>query len=215
MAFDWNQFVAASLLKWLIGLQTVFESVMAASIDDGSTHSDGDPQKAEVPSDAAPTGDSGKESTPGSDSGGSRPLPAPNLSPKSHRRWDFGIDHTYEPPLEIRLERPLVAGGPVAFTVRLPAPPNGDRDDQAFFYRLAGGEVVGYFNRCTHITIPLDYDDGKFLDGQGFIMCRVHGARYELETGLRCFGPARTNLTRILVEEDGGTLRIMGWEKVR
>ncbi|MCR9144328.1 MAG: Rieske (2Fe-2S) protein [bacterium] len=147
----------------------------------------------------------------------SRPLPERNLPEASGKHWDFGLSHRYEPPLDIALERPLVAGESVAFVTRLPHPPNGDKADQAFFYRLTDGRVVGYFNRCTHITIPLDYDDGKFLDPQGFIMCRVHGARYELETGLRCTGPATTNLTRILVEEieDGRSLRITGWEKIR
>ena len=143
----------------------------------------------------------------------SRPLPSPNLKPAP--RWDFGLEHRYDPPLVIALERPLLAGDAVAFTTRLPHPPNGDREDQAFFYRLESGEIVGYFNRCTHITIPLDYDDGKFLDGQGYIMCRVHGARYELESGLRCAGPARTHLTRILLEELESALRILGWQKVR
>ncbi|MEQ9365512.1 MAG: Rieske 2Fe-2S domain-containing protein [Leptospirales bacterium] len=147
--------------------------------------------------------------------GASRPLPPPNLPKRPEPRWDFGLEHRYEPPIEIPLVRPLIAGDRVAFTARLPEPPNGDREDQAFFYRLTGGEIVGYFNRCTHITIPLDYDDGEFLDRDGFIMCRVHGARYELESGLRCAGPARTNLTRILVEEDGLTLRVLGWQKVR
>ena len=130
-------------------------------------------------------------------------------------RYNFATEHSYDPPLEVALPAPLVAGNEQAFVTSLPQPPNGDQADQAFFYRLNSDEVVGYFNRCTHISVPLDFDDGRFLNGQGFIMCRLHGAMYELETGLRCAGPATTNLTRVLCEANETVLKIFGWRKVR
>lgn len=176
----------------------------------------------DVPGEADERGDvegaaaSHRDSASGSEK---RQLPPPNLPARSHAPpWNFGLEHRYDPPLEFNLEQPLTPGDARAFMARLPNPPNGDEFDQAFFYRLGDGEIVGYFNRCTHVSIPLDYDDGLFLDTAGFIMCRVHGARYELETGLRCFGPARTNLTRILIDQahsDPAVLRVLGWEKVR
>jgi nitrite reductase/ring-hydroxylating ferredoxin subunit len=146
------------------------------------------------------------------DSAGAEPLPARNLP---EGRWNFGTEHRYDPPIELIPDAPLRAGDPVAFRAMLPEPPNGDSRDEAFFYRMPDGKIVGYFNRCTHVTIPMDFDDGRFLDSMGFIMCRVHGARYELESGLRCFGPARANLTRVICEEHGVVLKILGWEKVR
>ena len=121
----------------------------------------------------------------------------------------------YEKPVDIVLREPLKAGDQKALVVELPEPPNGDSTDRAFFYRLSNGEVVGYFNRCTHVTVPLNFDDDRFLDSAGFIMCRLHGARYELETGRVCLGPAMGNLTRVLFEERPGVLRVLGWERVR
>ena len=138
--------------------------------------------------------------------------------PGDGTHYSFANVHHYDPPIEMELaelQQPLEAGASTALRLMLPEPPNGDQQDQAFFYRLESGRIVGDFNRCTHITIPLDFDDGNFLDKMGFVMCRVHGARYDLETGERCAGPARGNLTRILCEEVEGRLRILGWEKVR
>lgn len=131
-------------------------------------------------------------------------------------RRDLGLEHRYDPPIVLAPEAVLRAGERRAFTAMLPHPPNGDAEDQAFFYKLSDHRIAAYFNRCTHVSIPMDFDDGEFLDNNGFIMCRLHGARYELETGLRCLGPARTNLTRIVCEEDDeGRLIVYGWEKVR
>ncbi len=129
--------------------------------------------------------------------------------------YDFGLKRTYDPPLRLPLLQPLESGARKAFTAVLPDPPNGDVQDEAFFYRLPDGRVVGYFNRCTHIRAPLDFGDAEFLDPAGFILCRLHGARYDLESGEVCYGPARTHLTRVLCAEEPGTLVVYGWEKVR
>ncbi len=138
----------------------------------------------------------------------------------------FSRSHTYDPPIRITDYAPLKrrtknddsgegppAGGLTAFKTSLPNPPNGDELDEAFFYRLLDGRIVGYFNRCTHVNIPMDYDDGNFLDREGFILCSVHGARFDLETGDPVFGPGRGPLTRIRCEEDEETLVVLGWEK--
>lgn len=162
-------------------------------------------------------------------SGQRRPLPNQNWSPAEQRRRSvhdlneqLGLVHRYSEPVLLEFDRGLAVGDDTALTAMLPEPPNGDTEDQAFFYRLTSGEIVGFFNRCTHVTIPLDYDDGRFLDRDGYIVCRVHGARFELTTGLRCAGPAATNLTRIDFEEvepaDPAAplrLRVTGWHKVR
>ncbi len=158
-----------------------------------------------------------------------RSLPEQNWSSAEQRHasnpdlsQQLGLVHRYSEPVLLEFDRPLAPGDETALTAMLPEPPNGDSEDQAFFYRLTSGEIVGFFNRCTHVTIPLDYDDGRFLDRDGYIMCRVHGARFELATGLRCAGPAATNLTRIDCEdvapaapENPLRLRVHGWHKVR
>ncbi|MCE9599947.1 MAG: Rieske 2Fe-2S domain-containing protein [Spirochaetia bacterium] len=119
-------------------------------------------------------------------------------------------EHLYDPPLEIEWREPEDGK---AFVTDLPEPPSGDKTDQAFFYRLPSGKVVGYFNRCMHVRIPLDYDDKKFLDSNGFVVCRVHGARYDLETGDAVLGPAYSGLTKVQLSMDGNRMRVTGWKK--
>ncbi len=122
---------------------------------------------------------------------------------------------TYDPPLEIVLNEPLPEAmvDRAAFTARLPNPPNGDEADEAFFYRVQG-TAVGYFNRCSHVAVPLDMGDRLFLEQGGLIMCRFHGALYELNSGAVCRPPARTGLTRVLCEERDGRLIVLGWKRV-
>jgi len=121
-------------------------------------------------------------------------------------------EHDYSPPLEFDWIEPEEGR---AFVLDLPQPPSGQLQDQAFFYRLASGEVVGYFNRCSHVRVPLDFDDRRFLDLSGMIVCRVHGARYDLATGDSLIGPATFGLAKIRLSMDGNKIRILGWERGR
>jgi nitrite reductase/ring-hydroxylating ferredoxin subunit len=52
------------------------------------------------------------------------------------------------------------------------------------------GELVAYENRCRHLPLSLDYDDGRFFsrDGKSFV-CQTHNAIYEPLTGLCTRGP--------------------------
>jgi nitrite reductase/ring-hydroxylating ferredoxin subunit len=59
--------------------------------------------------------------------------------------------------------------------------------DGAFVHRLPSGEFRAWVNRCRHANLPLDWGDGRFIDDDGLIACRAHGARYETDTG-RCVG---------------------------
>ena len=120
----------------------------------------------------------------------------------------------YTPPLQFQLEQPLHVGDPVALRLDLPAPPNGDHSDQAFFYLLAEGQLVGYFNRCSHVSLPLDFDDGRMLDAEGLLICRVHGARFAPEDGAVLMGPAPCGLIRVqcrLLAAD--LLEVSGWNR--
>jgi 3-phenylpropionate/trans-cinnamate dioxygenase ferredoxin subunit len=99
--------------------------------------------------------------------------------------------------------------------VELPNPPSGYAKDEAFVFTLEDGQVVGYFNRCSHVQVPLDMGDGDFLDRSGFIMCRVHGARYDLATGDALLGPAVRGLTRLELALRDGRIIVTGWKKGR
>jgi nitrite reductase/ring-hydroxylating ferredoxin subunit len=76
---------------------------------------------------------------------------------------------------------------------------------RAFALRV-DGKVVAYLNRCAHVPSEMDWQHGKFLDGdQQFILCSIHGAAYEPQTGRCVAGPCgRGRLTPIEVEERGG-----------
>jgi nitrite reductase/ring-hydroxylating ferredoxin subunit len=77
----------------------------------------------------------------------------------------------------------LVEGGAgVRFTVE-----RFGVSEPAFLVRYQG-EVRGYLNRCGHIPIELDWQQGRFFDFSGlYLICATHGAMYAPETG-RCLG---------------------------
>lgn len=68
------------------------------------------------------------------------------------------------------------------------------------------GKVVAYLNRCLHVPAEMDWQPGEFLDGdKRFIICSIHGAVYEPESGRCAGGPCgRGKLTSIEVEERDG-----------
>lgn len=76
---------------------------------------------------------------------------------------------------------------------------------RAFALRF-DGRVVAYLNRCLHVPTEMDWQHGKFLDGdREYILCSTHGAAYEPHTGRCAGGPCgRGRLTVIDVEERDG-----------
>ena len=76
---------------------------------------------------------------------------------------------------------------------------------RAFALRFEG-RVVAYLNRCVHVPTEMDWQDGEFLDmDKQFIMCSIHGAVYEPDTGRCAGGPCgRGKLTPLQVEESDG-----------
>jgi nitrite reductase/ring-hydroxylating ferredoxin subunit len=76
---------------------------------------------------------------------------------------------------------------------------------RAFALRF-DGRVVAYINRCAHVSAEMDWQPGEFLDsGREFILCSIHGAAYEPQTGRCAGGPCgRGRLTVIDVLERGG-----------
>jgi nitrite reductase/ring-hydroxylating ferredoxin subunit len=76
---------------------------------------------------------------------------------------------------------------------------------RAFALRFEG-QVVAYLNRCVHVPTEMDWQDGEFLDmDRQFIMCSIHGAVYEPDTGRCAGGPCgRGTLTSLRVQERDG-----------
>ncbi len=76
---------------------------------------------------------------------------------------------------------------------------------RAFVLRFES-RVVGYLNRCLHVPTEMDWQPGEFLDaGREFILCSIHGAAYQPQTGRCVAGPCgRGGLTVLHVEERDG-----------
>lgn len=68
------------------------------------------------------------------------------------------------------------------------------------------GRVYAYLNRCAHIPIEMDWQEGEFFDLSGlYLLCSTHGAMYLPETGQcisgRCAGKG---LVTLAVQEHDG-----------
>lgn len=69
---------------------------------------------------------------------------------------------------------------------RFPVSVHGS-DASGFVVRYAG-VVYGYLNRCAHVPIALDWEEGQFFESSGlYLMCATHGAVYAPTTG-KCEG---------------------------
>ncbi len=70
------------------------------------------------------------------------------------------------------------------------------------------GVVYGYLNRCAHVPIELDWEEGSFFESSGlYLMCATHGAVYAPATG-KCEGGPCTGarLRKIAVFEKDGEI---------
>ena len=77
----------------------------------------------------------------------------------------------------------------------------------AFAVRFRG-RVYAYLNRCGHMPVELDWQQGEFFDISGlYLICATHGALYAPDSG-RCLG-GRCNgkgLVALAVVEDDGQI---------
>jgi nitrite reductase/ring-hydroxylating ferredoxin subunit len=81
----------------------------------------------------------------------------------------------------------------------------------AFAIRKAG-RVHGYLNRCAHVAMELDWQEGVFFDSSGRdLICSTHGATYEPASG-RCLGGPCSGaaLVKLRLEERAGAVYFMG-----
>jgi nitrite reductase/ring-hydroxylating ferredoxin subunit len=76
-------------------------------------------------------------------------------------------------------------------------------DATAFAVRYNGG-VHAYLNRCAHVPMELDWNQGDFFDLSGlYIVCATHGAAYAPESGHCIAGPCRgARLRPVMVMEN-------------
>ena len=110
------------------------------------------------------------------------------------------LDQHTEPLPLCRSEALAERGSAVVFDVlqfREPA--------RAFVLRIDGAPVA-YLNRCAHVPTEMDWQPGEFLDQEkAFIVCSIHGASYEPQSGRCVGGPCgRGRLTALRVAERDG-----------
>ncbi|MDB6000627.1 MAG: 2Fe-2S ferredoxin [Rhizobacter sp.] len=81
-----------------------------------------------------------------------------------------------------------------------------DKEPVRAFALRFDGKVVGYLNRCVHVSAEMDWQPGEFLDSRKeWILCSLHGAAYEPGTGRCAAGPCgRGSLTPVEVSERDG-----------
>jgi nitrite reductase/ring-hydroxylating ferredoxin subunit len=75
------------------------------------------------------------------------------------------------------------------------------------------GSVHGYLNRCSHVAMELDWQEGVFFDSFGHdLICSTHGAVYDARSGHCLGGPCnRTPLVKLRCEEREGGVYFMGF----
>ena len=72
----------------------------------------------------------------------------------------------------------------------------GGRETTGFVIRFRG-KAFAYLNRCAHVPIELDWNQGEFFESSGlYLMCATHGAIYAPDTGRCQGGPCRGNKLR-------------------
>lgn len=76
------------------------------------------------------------------------------------------------------------------------------------------GAAHGYLNRCVHVAMELDWQEGVFFDSAGRdLLCSTHGAVYEARSGRCLGGPCnRGALVKLRIEERDGNVYFMGFQ---
>ena len=94
--------------------------------------------------------------------------------------------------------------------VRFELPELGERVT-GFVVRFEGLPYA-FVNRCAHVPVELDWQEGDFFDLTGhYIICATHGAHYEPTTGRCMMGPCTGKTLQPLdvVERDGNIYLIL------
>ena len=94
--------------------------------------------------------------------------------------------------------------------VRFDLPELGERVT-GFVVRWEGISYA-YVNRCAHVPVELDWQEGEFFDAdQRHLICATHGAHYLPENGRCIMGPCRGGRLEPLAiaERDGNIYLIL------
>ena len=83
----------------------------------------------------------------------------------------------------------------------------------AFAIRHAG-RVHAYLNRCAHVAMELDWQEGAFFASDGRdLLCSTHGAVYDAASGRCLGGPCNGNpLVKLRIAERNGRVYFMGFD---
>jgi nitrite reductase/ring-hydroxylating ferredoxin subunit len=75
------------------------------------------------------------------------------------------------------------------------------------------GQVHAYLNRCAHVAMELDWQEGMFFDADGRdLLCSTHGATYDAQSGRCLGGPCNgTALVKLRIEERDGKVYFTGF----
>ena len=76
------------------------------------------------------------------------------------------------------------------------------------------GTVHGYLNRCAHVAMELDWQEGVFFDADGRdLLCSTHGATYDAASGRCLGGPCNGSpLLKLRLEERNGLVYFIGFD---
>lgn len=71
--------------------------------------------------------------------------------------------------------------------------------------------IFAYINRCPHTGAPLDWSPDQFLNADGsYIICAMHGALFEIESGRCIYGPCvNQSLEPLPVNVEGGMIALV------
>jgi nitrite reductase/ring-hydroxylating ferredoxin subunit len=93
---------------------------------------------------------------------------------------------------------------------------DGERTEEVILVRTSSG-CRGYFNRCRHLPISLDWGDGEVLHESGkLFLCRNHGALFRLADGLCVSGPCQgLSLLSVDIEERAEGIYLSENQRIR
>jgi nitrite reductase/ring-hydroxylating ferredoxin subunit len=100
------------------------------------------------------------------------------------------------------------------FTLKKAGGENGEGTAWPIMISRKGSNYYAFENACPHQGKTIDGGGGELMDDEGnFLVCRHHGAQFDLDTG-HCFsGPCQGKaLTPIKVVVDDGDVCITGVE---
>ena len=71
-------------------------------------------------------------------------------------------------------------------------------------------QIYMYWNRCPHLGTPLEWQEDRFLDGDGaFIQCSTHGALFQIRDGHCLAGPCKgKNLQAVPFKIDNDVIMV-------